>query len=62
VTGVRAFEVVAQASSADYASVIAGGGFEQFGIQFGAGGADDFVKISISDNGGDNTNPSRVQI
>ncbi|MEM9667760.1 MAG: malectin domain-containing carbohydrate-binding protein [Pseudomonadota bacterium] len=62
VSGIRSFEVVAQASSADYASVIAGGGFEQFGIQIGAGGVDDFIKISVSDNGGNNTTPARVQV
>ncbi|MEM6460729.1 MAG: malectin domain-containing carbohydrate-binding protein [Pseudomonadota bacterium] len=62
VSNVRSFELVAEATSADFAATLDTPGFEQFGIQIGAGGVDDFIKLSISDNNDVGPSPSRVQI
>ncbi len=60
VSGVDTFEVEARVSSEDFLTKQATtNGFEQFGIQLGAGGVDDFVKIVISDQ---NTGAPRIQI
>ncbi|MEO1794683.1 MAG: Ig-like domain-containing protein, partial [Pseudomonadota bacterium] len=60
VSGLTSFELVARASSANFASVSSTtGGFEQFGIQIGAGGVDDFIKFVIQDNG---NSAQRIQL
>ncbi|MEL6370547.1 MAG: putative Ig domain-containing protein [Pseudomonadota bacterium] len=51
VTNVDRFEVVARGNSAELITTISTGGFEQFGIQFGAGGVDDFIKLVVGDAG-----------
>ncbi len=62
VTGADTFEIVARAANPFVGqNPIAGNGFKQFGVSFGAGGVDDFVKLIISDQNGNNGVP-RVQI
>ena len=62
VSGINSFEVVARASSADFASqIVDNKGHEQFGIAIGAGGVDDFIKLVISDDDNNSTS-ARVNL
>ncbi|MGK7871371.1 malectin domain-containing carbohydrate-binding protein, partial [Falsiroseomonas sp. E2-1-a20] len=59
VSRTQVFEVSTRVTSADFVSALAPSGFAQFGVQVGAGGVDDFVKLVFSDN---QNNPPRLQI
>ena len=51
VSGVDVFEVSTRVTSAGWLGVLGVNGYAQFGVQVGAGGLDDFVKLVVSDRG-----------
>ncbi|MEM9642762.1 MAG: Ig-like domain-containing protein [Pseudomonadota bacterium] len=60
VSGVEVFEVSTSVSSPDFASKQSStNGFEQFGVQVGTGTVDQYIKLVVSDDGG---NAPRVQL